>query len=118
MYKVRTRIGMIIMSVLLLIGMAPTVANLPVGNADGTAYAAGSNTVEYSVGWHASQDNKINISYTSSNRGWVYYIVRNAGSDAPTLQEVINNNEYFPQTLDSYGRKSGSTAAKVNSTSA
>lgn len=116
MYTVRTRIGMIIMSVLLLVGMCPTMAGFPAGAADGTVSAAGSNTVEYTVEW--SSASAVNLKYQSSeSAGRVYYMVKDAGSSMPGKQEMVSADQKFSDD-DAAGSTSGSTDVSVSSSAA
>lgn len=122
MQNQRTKIGIFVISFFLLIGMFPAWAALaPNSSPDMTAQAASNNTVNYTVSWASSPENSIDIKYSSSEkRGWVYYSVRSAGSDAPTSNEILSENggnNWFPAGT-ALGRKDGSLTVDAGSTSA
>ncbi|MGN0708936.1 MAG: thioester domain-containing protein, partial [Anaerovoracaceae bacterium] len=102
--KAIRKLGILLISVCMLLGMMP--ASL-LAEADTAGQA------DYTVEWVSSS--KIRISYNATKAGYVNYIVKEAGSEEPSQEEVLKANDYFPSV---WPAKSDSKEVSVETSSA
>jgi TQXA domain-containing protein len=102
--KAIRKLGILLISVCMLLGMMP--ASL-------LAEADTAGQVDYTVEWVSV--NKIKISYSGTKEGYLNYMVKEAGSEEPTQQEVLKANDYFPSIVPA---KSDSKEVSVETSSA